>query len=250
MNKPVNILSIDVEEYFQVENFKQVIPAAEWAKYPSKVEENMEKLLGILRQAGVRATFFVLGWIAQRHPALIKKIMQENHEIASHGYAHALVHTQAPEEFRQDIRKTRRILQEITGKPVVGYRAPTFSITSVNVWAFDILAQEGFLYDSSQKGKPPHKINTLWEIPVSTGGGYFRLLPYVYTKRKIESLNKKNLPAVIYLHPWEFDTQQPRIKASALSRFRHYVNIDKNERKLRQLLKDFKFGPMRGFLNQ
>lgn len=266
-----NALTIDVEDYFQVENFKKYIKFSDWEQYESRVVKNTQKLLEILKFADVRATFFVLGWIGERFPELIKKIHQDGHEIASHGYAHQLVDTQTPEEFRADLRKAKAILEDIIQEPVLGYRAPSFSITKNSLWALDILMEEGFQYDSSlfpvyrdKGGLPdarryPHKIYNhqvyLWEFPISTikffnqnvpfsGGGYFRLLPYGFVKSAVKAINKDGIPAIIYLHPWELDPQQPRVKADFLSTFRHYVNIAKTEKKLLELLRNFEFTPL------
>lgn len=255
-----NILTIDVEDYFQVENFSKIIHCSQWSKYESRVEVNTERLLEILSCAKVKATFFVLGWTAEKHPSLIKKIYSTGHEIASHGYRHQLVFRQKPEEFRQDLRKTKDALESIIGDKIVGYRAPTFSIDNDSKWAFDILAEEGFKYDSSYSPARlrlhcntnnfrPYEIissaGKIWEFPVFTGGGYFRLLQYNYIKGMIKRLNKKNCQAVIYLHPWEIDKDQPRIKVGWLSGFRHYVNLSKTEGKLIKLLNDFCFTTMK-----
>lgn len=271
----MNILTIDVEDYFQVENFKEVIKFSDWDRYEIRVEQNTKKILDILEKAGIKATFFVLGWIAARCPELVKKIHQDGHEVASHGYGHQLVYTQTPDEFRADLRKAKVILEEIIREPVYGYRAPTYSITKKSLWAFDILMEEGFRYDSSifpaqrEKGgmsgaeRYPYTISNhqknLWELPISmirvlnknvpfSGGGYFRLLPYNFIRSAIYKINKAGFPAVIYLHPWELDAGQPRIKADYFSMFKHYVNIPKTEKKLRQLLKDFQFKPVRDYL--
>ncbi len=272
-----NILTIDVEDYFQVENFKKIINFSDWDKYEKRVAENSEKILKILDKFKTKATFFVLGWVAQRYPELVRKIEQAGHEVASHGYAHQLIYTQSPEEFRMDIRKAKIILEEIIQRPILGYRAPTYSVTKKSLWALNILMEEGFQYDSSffpvhrdygglaQAKRHPHKIYNpncfLWEFPLSTirilkqnipfsGGGYFRLLPYKFIKWAIRNTNLADFPAIIYLHPWELDPQQPRIKANYLKKFRHYVNISTTEKKLNQLLNDFKFKPIRDFLAQ
>lgn len=256
MQELKNILTIDLEDYFQVENFSGIIKFSDWDKYESRVEKNTERLLEILAKTGTKATFFTLGWTAERFPGLVKKIHQSGHEIACHSYNHQLVFRQKPEEFRQDIKKTKEILEGIIQDKIIGYRAPTFSIDCDSAWALSILCEEGFKYDSSfspvrfklrynLESFRPYKINkpegTLWEFPVFSGGGYFRLLPYSFIKRKIKQLNKNNCPAVIYLHPWELDPQQPRIDSGWINRFRHYVNIPKTEGKLKRLLSDFKF---------
>lgn len=256
----LNILTIDLEDYFQVENFAGIIKFSEWDKYESRVERNTDTLLEILSVADVKVTFFVLGWIAEKFPELVKKVHSAGHEIACHSYNHQLVFRQKPEEFRQDLKKTKGIIEGIIQDKIIGYRAPTFSINANAEWAFDILAEEGFKYDSSfsparfkfrcnMESFSPYKINTsngrLWEFPVFSGGGYFRLSPYGLIKRKIERLNKAGYPAVIYLHPWEIDSGQPRIKSGPISNFRHYVNISKNENKIKRLLSDFPFAPIK-----
>lgn len=272
----MNILTIDVEDYFQVENFAKTVKFSEWGRFESRVEVNTERLLSILTERGVRATFFVLGWIAERQKGLVKKIHSQGHEIASHGYAHRLVYEQSPDEFRSDLRKSRVILEDIIQKPVIGYRAPTYSITKRSLWALDILVEEGFKYDSSifpihhdKGGLPaanryPHKIPTecgsIMEFPISTikllgqnipfsGGGYFRLLPYWFISSSIKAINNEGHPVMTYLHPWEFDPGQPRIKSLTLGAFRHYVNIAKAGCKLKKMLRDFKFGPARDWLD-
>jgi len=271
----MNILTIDVEDYFQVENFKKVIKFSNWERYESRVVQNTEKILEILFYEKVKATFFVLGWTARRYPKLVQRIHRAGHEVASHGYAHQLVYTQKPEEFREDLSNTRKILEDIIQKPVLGYRAPSYSVTKKSIWALDILMEEGLSYDSSlfpihhdRGGLPeakrhPYKIynhtSYIWEFPISTikilnqnvpfsGGGYFRLLPYGFIKSAIKKINKEGFPTIVYIHPWELDPQQPRIKADYLSRFRHYVNISKTEEKFKQLLNDFEFKPIRDFL--
>lgn len=268
-----NLLTFDLEEYFQVENFKKVIRFTDWEARESRVDESTRRILCILEQYDVRATFFVLGWIAERLPGLVEKIHDAGHEIASHGYAHELITGQTPEIFRDDIKKSKKILEEIIGEPVNGYRAPSFSLTNKTVWALGILREEGFLYDSSvfpairdrggmADAEPfPHRIGTseFREVPVSVirvpgqnlpfaGGGYFRLLPYGVVKWGIRRVNKSGSPAVLYLHPWELDPEQPRIHARFTNSFRHYVNLDKTENKLRQLLADFQFGTIGEFL--
>lgn len=253
-----NIITIDVEDYFQVENFADVVKFSAWDKYESRVVKNTEKLLAQLAKFDTKATFFVLGWVAEKYPALVREIHQAGHEISSHGYAHQLIYTQTEDEFRSDLKRGKTILENIINEPVLGYRAPSFSITKKSLWAFDILNKEGFRYDSSfssvrygsgglpEEKKSPHKINSrLWEFPVSIGGGYFRLYPYGVTAGLIKRMNKKGHPAIIYLHPWELDPAQPRIKTGALRSFRHYINLEKTKAKLERLLCEFKFGTIR-----
>ena len=268
-----NALTIDVEDYFQVENFRGIIPYSDWDKFELRAENNTDKLLNILKNHNVRATFFVVGWIAERCPGLVKRIHASGHEIACHSYGHMLIYKQQPEEFRQDIRKAKKILEDIISDKVIGYRAPSYSITKNSLWAFDILCEEGFKYDSSlfpihhDKGglasakRLPHYIECkngvkLWEFPISTiqlfgqnipfsGGGYLRFLPYNFVKWAGNQLINQGIPLNIYIHPWEFDPQQPKINAGMLNNFRHYINIDKNEQKLKRLLNDFEFVPIK-----
>lgn len=271
----MNILTIDVEDYFQVENFKKVIKFSDWDKYETRVVRNTEKILDILEKAGTKGTFFILGWVAERNPELVKRIHQNGHEVASHGYAHQTVYSQSEEEFRIDLKKSKSILESIIKTHVLGYRAPSYSITKKSEWALDVLREEGFKYDSSifpiyhdHGGLPganryPYKIynhqDYMWEFPISTmkmlkqnipfsGGGYFRLLPYNFIKSAIKKINREGFPVIVYIHPWELDPGQPRIRANRLSTFRHYVNISKTEGKFKKLLDDFQFKPVKDFL--
>ena len=272
----VNILTVDVEDYFQVENFKKVIKFSEWEKYESRVEKNTEKILEILAEKNVKATFFVVGWIAERFPHLIKRIHNEGHKIASHTYKHQLIYTQTPQEFRSDLRKSKIILEDIIQEKILGFRAPSYSITKNSLWALEILMEEGFSYDSSifpiyhdRGGLPfaerfPFKIYNhkyyIWEFPISTfkilnqnipfsGGGYLRFFPYRVISWMIKRLNQKNRPAIVYIHPWELDPYQPKIKVNFLCKVRHYYNLEKTEKKLRKLLDDFKFVSVEDFIN-
>jgi len=304
----VNALTVDVEDYFQVSAFEKVVARDRWPEYESRVAANTDRLLGIFAESGVRATFFVLGWVAERDGSIVRRIAEAGHEIASHGHGHRLVYDQAPDEFREDVRRARKVLQDLSGQPVNGYRAPSFSITRRSLWALDVLAEEGYTYDTSifpirhdRYGIPdaprhPFRVSPssvgqgfsladvgrgfsladvgrgfsladvgrpfrvasanepgLLEIPASTvrlagtnlpiaGGGYFRLLPYWWTRFGIRRVNEvEGKPVVFYMHPWEVDPEQPRLAASALSRFRHYRNLERTEQRLRQLLKDFCF---------
>ena len=270
----LNALTIDVEDYFQVEAFASRINYNEWDNYPCRIKQNTQKILDILDDYQIKATFFCLGWIAKRSPSLIKNIAQRGHEVASHGYAHKPIYKQSPKEFREDIKRTKNILEDITGKPVFGYRAPTYSITQKTLWTLEILAEEGYKYDSSifpirhdLYGIPNAPrfpfavtfqrlhVQTFFEFPLTTlrilninipvaGGGYFRLFPYAFIKNALKYINiKEKKPFVFYLHPWELDPNQPRINHIPWrSRFRHYVNLDKTEGKFRKLLSDFRFG--------
>ncbi|CAE6746999.1 XrtA system polysaccharide deacetylase [Nitrospira defluvii] len=265
-------LSFDVEEHFQVSAFESPMRRRHWDQYESRVEANTEKLLELLGNRQIRATFFVLGWVAERYSSLVRQIASAGHEVASHGYAHELITAQTPAAFRDDIRKAKGILESILSQPVLGYRAPSFSITKDTMWATQILVEEGYVYDSSifpvvhdRYGVPSanpdvHQLSTasglLWEVPPSTvkclgvrvpvaGGGYFRLYPYPLLRTLLRKLERKGSPLVMYMHPWEFDPKQPRMEGSILSRLRHYMNLDKTEFRLRALLQDFAFSPIR-----
>jgi polysaccharide deacetylase family protein (PEP-CTERM system associated) len=241
------------------------------------VERNTGIILDLLAERGIRGTFFVLGWIAQHYPALVKRIAAAGHEIASHGYSHQLIYRQTPAEFRSETLQSKQILEDLTGTPVLGYRAASFSITKDSLWALDTLIEAGFQYDSSvfpirhdRYGLPgasrePGRIQapgggSLVEFPMSaatffgvrvpvSGGGYFRLLPYWLTRAGLKQVNERDgQPFTFYLHPWEVDPGQPRIKVGRLSRFRHYTNLDRCEARLRRLLAEFSFAPMREVL--
>lgn len=276
----INALTIDVEDYFHVTAFEQQIKAEEWPRYPRRVSNNTLRILDMLDEFSVRATFFVLAWVAERQPALVKEIGRRGHDIACHGYAHELVYRIGPDNFRDDIRRARRILEDLCGREVNGYRAPSYSITKESLWAFDVLIEEGFVYDSSVfpivhdiYGIPdaqrfPHDIvrpgGVMKEFPMSTiqirisgaeyrvpisGGGYLRLFPVGLIRKAIQHINRvERQPAVLYFHPWEIDPAQPRIEASFRSRFRHYLNLDKTAGKVRALLEGLEFGPMRNVL--
>jgi polysaccharide deacetylase family protein (PEP-CTERM system associated) len=267
-----NYLTIDVEEHFQVSAFESVISHTEWKSHESRVDTNTRLLLDILGEENVLATFFIVGWVAKNNPSLVREISRRGHEIGCHSYMHRKVYDLSPEEFREDTLKARDVLEQITGEKVLGYRAPSYSITMKSMWALDILEELGFSYDSSifpivhdNYGVPdaprfrytiPGKVLT--EYPISTaklfgmnvpvsGGGYFRLFPYWLTKTLLERINREDQkPFMFYLHPWEIDPWQPRIQnAGLLSRFRHYNNLGKTEARLRCLLHDFDFAPVR-----
>jgi polysaccharide deacetylase family protein (PEP-CTERM system associated) len=269
---PVNAMTIDVEDYFHVSVFDGVLPRARWDSMESRVCANTDRLLQIFREYQTRATFFVLGWVAARFPDLVLRIANDGHEIASHGFAHRLIYDQTRAAFQDDVRRAKAVLEDACGRPVRGYRAPSYSITPRSLWALDVLLEEGYQYDSSifpirhdRYGIPvserqPYAIDrpsgTLIEVPASTtavgpvnlpigGGGYFRILPYRWTQWGIARVNRQEgRPAVFYLHPWEIDAAQPRLPASRLSRFRHYRNLRKTEARLRRLLTDFRFDTM------
>lgn len=268
-----NALTIDVEDYYHVSAFESVVRFEDWDAYEGRIHQNTLKLLDLLAAAGVTATFFVLGWVAEHHPALVKAIHAAGHEVASHGYRHRLLYQMTPPEFREDTERSKKLLEDLCGKPVIGFRAPSYSIIRTTLWCLDVLNELGFEYDSSifpihhdRYGIPnfprfPHRIragtaNGVWEFPLSTvslgncnlpvaGGGYFRILPYAVTRWAIHRLNTiDHQPAVVYLHPWEIDPNQPRIRGPWISRVRHYANLSKTETKLRRLLRDFSFAPI------
>jgi len=265
----VNAMSIDVEDYFHVSVFDGIVPRAEWERMESRVVANTTRMLEIFDEFSVRSTFFVIGWVAERHPDLVRAIARRGHEIASHGFAHRLVYDQTPAAFRADVRRAKQLLEDVSGRPVIGYRAPSYSITARSLWALDVLLEEGYQYDSSifpirhdrygipLSGRQPYAIErtggTLVEVPGSTtqvgplnlpvaGGGYFRILPYWWTRWGIERVNRmERRPVVFYLHPWEIDPEQPRLRAGSLGRFRHYRNLHQTELRLRRLLREFRF---------
>jgi len=273
-----NILTVDVEDYFHVSAFESRIPRDSWPEYPARVRENTVRVLEMLAAAGVHATFFILGWVAQRYPALIREIATLGHEIASHGQNHGRVRRMSPEEFREDLRASRRTIEDACGRKVRGYRAPSFSVTRESFWYLDVLAEEGIVFDSSifpvrhdHYGIPDFDRFPTWlrspsgakilEIPPSTfriigrnipmgGGGFLRLFPLPLFRMGIRSLNdREGQPAVLYFHPWEIDPGQPRIRnAGWLSSFRHYRNLDRTEGRIRMLLEEFPFVPVGGWL--
>ncbi len=272
----VNAITVDVEDYFHVSVFDGVVPRHQWDQLESRVCANTDRLLAIFEEHQVRGTFFVLGWVAARFPDLVRRIASLGHEIASHGYAHRLVYDQTPQAFREDVRKAKNILEEIVGTRVAGFRAPSYSITPRSLWALDTLIEEGHAYDASifpihhdRYGIPLSARHPYWihrgagsilEIPGSTlrrqglnlpfgGGAYFRLFPYAWTRGGILRLNRdEKRAAVFYLHPWEIDPDQPRMHSSALSTYRHYTNLHKTEERLRRLLSEFAFAPLRSTL--
>ena len=268
---PANAMTVDVEDYFQVQAFAGVIDRADWDTLPCRVEANTDRILQQFEEAGVAATFFTLGWVADRYPGVVRRIVAAGHELASHGYGHARADGQTPGEFREDVRRARGVLQDLGGVPVAGYRAPTFSIGPRNPWAFDVLAEEGHAYSSSVfpvrhdlYGAPnaprfPHRPmgGPLVEIPMTTvrlggrnlpcaGGGWFRLTPYSLFRALLRRFNRvEAAPGVFYFHPWEIDPGQPRVSAAPwLSRFRHRVNLSAMQNRLDRLLRDFAWDRM------
>lgn len=275
----LNAFSVDVEDYFQVAALAPAIPRESWSRRESRVERNTQVILDLLAERAIRGTFFVLGWIAERHPSLVRRIAAAGHEIASHGFSHQLIYTQSTAEFREETARSKHLLEDLTGAAVLGYRAASFSITSRSLWALDVLIDLGFRYDSSifpirhdRYGIPgaspdPGEIaapsgRRLAEFPMSaasffglkvpvSGGGYFRLLPYPVTLRGLTQINRTHgRPFTFYLHPWEVDPGQPRVRAGWLSRFRHYTNLDRCEARLRRLIGEFRFGTLREVLQE
>jgi len=266
-----NALTVDVEEYFQVAAFERTISRDGWSTCESRVEFNTDLVLDLFAAHGKKATFFVLGWIAERHPALVKRIVADGHELASHGYDHTRVHQLTPQQFRADVLRTKATLEDLAGVAVRGYRAPSYSIDERNLWALDVLREAGHVYSSSiypirhdLYGMPEAPRfafkfgpSGILEIPVTTvrfggrnypcgGGGYFRLLPYSLFRRMLRRVNQVDLqPGLFYFHPWEVDPRQPRVYGAPIrSRFRHYLNLSSMQRRLEKLLTDFEWGRM------
>ena len=271
MSQPVNGMSVDVEDYFQVQAFAGIVDRDAWDSIPCRVEANMDRLLTQFARAGVTATFFTLGWVAERYPEVVRRIVREGHELASHGYGHQLVHSLTPAQFREDLVRAKGVLESTGGVAVAGYRAPTFSIGPRNPWAFDVLEETGHRYSSSVYpvkhdlyGVPdaprfPYRpgAGALVEIPMTTlrlggrnlpisGGGYFRLMPYLLFRTLLRRFHAAdNRPGVFYFHPWEIDPGQPRVAgASRLSLFRHTVNLAAMAGRVEHLLRDFRWDRM------
>ncbi len=253
-----NYLTVDVEDYFQVAAFEKDISVDSWEQHECRVEANTKRILDLFAAHQVKATFFIVGWIAERYPDLVREIDRQGHEIGCHSYLHRKIYDLTPEEFKADTQHAKEILEQITGKPVHGYRAPSYSITNKSLWALDILAELGFRYDAprfsyrlEEQGMMEYPISTLklpgLNLPIS-GGGYFRLFPYWFTRMALRRINRKDQqPFIFYFHPWEVDPGQPRIEgAGAKSRFRHYLNLDKTMGRLECLLRDFTFRPIMG----
>ena len=268
----VNAMTVDVEDYFQVSAFEPYIDRGAWDRLPCRVEHNTDRILEIFGTRNIKATFFTLGWVAERYPGLIKRIVADGHELACHGYGHIRVTEQTPEEFRDDVARTKSLLEDISGIGVIGYSAASYSIGAKNLWALDVLEGLGFAYSSSiypvkhdLYGMPeaprfrfkPTRSKGLLEIPVTTvslgnrnfpcgGGGYFRLLPYPVSRWAMKRVNAKDLqPCLFYFHPWEIDPDQPRQEGVNLkTRFRHYLNLSRMELRLCRLLEDFSWDTM------
>ncbi|MGH8501175.1 MAG: XrtA system polysaccharide deacetylase [Gammaproteobacteria bacterium] len=266
-----NALTVDVEDYYQVSAFESVVRRETWASMTSRVEMNVERILTLLAKQGVNATFFMLGCVAERAPQLVRQIAHAGHEVASHGWQHVRVTQQSTDEFKQDVSRTKAVLEDLTGQPVIGYRAASFSIGRSNLWALDVLADVGYRYSSSiypvyhdLYGMPEAPrfsfrvaAGRLLEIPMTTvrvggrnipcgGGGYFRLFPYAFSRWAFKRVNvREGQPAVFYCHPWELDPEQPRIQGIGYkTRFRHYVNLSKMQGRLQRLLNDFSWDRM------
>ncbi|MGH7703638.1 MAG: XrtA system polysaccharide deacetylase [Gemmatimonadales bacterium] len=263
-----HIFSVDVEEHFQVSAFEPWIQRSEWDAQPSRVERNVGILLDLLAEHGTLATFFTLGWVARKYPDLVRRIAEAGHEVASHSWWHRRVTQLTPERFREEVSTSKAVLEDVTGQPVVGFRAPSFSIVAGTEWAFDVLLEEGYRYDSSlfpvrrpgygYSSAPgvPHMIHraagALLEIPMTTflwcglrlpaaGGGYFRQLPYWWTRRAFVEHTERGLTGMFYIHPWEVDPDQPRVVVPPLTRVRHYRGLDRTLPRLRRLLEEFRF---------
>jgi polysaccharide deacetylase family protein (PEP-CTERM system associated) len=263
----LNALTVDVEDYFHVSGFEKCVERSRWDDFPPRVAASTDRVLEVLAGAEVRATFFVLGWVAERQPALVRRIRSCGHELACHGHWHRLVYRQTPQQFRADLRRARTAVEDAGGCRVRAYRAPSFSITRDSLWALDVLVEEGFTLDSSiyptrhdRYGIPgappgPHRVEraagSLWEFPPPVwrclgyplpvgGGGYFRLYPYALTRHALRRVNAAGRPFAAYLHPWELDPGQPRLRPGRLMAFRHYVNLHRTQSRLSTLLRDFR----------
>jgi len=272
-----NAFTIDVEDYYHVSALASAIPRDTWSDRDSRVTASTDRILAMLDEKRIKGTFFVLGWVADKVPQLVKRIASLGHEVACHGYSHELIYRQTPGVFAEETKRSKSLLEDLTGMPVIGYRAASFSITPRSRWALDTLIEQGFMYDSSifpvrhdRYGMPgadraPGYVHApsggrIAEFPMSTaafgpvrvpvsGGGYFRLLPYWFTRSGLRSINERDgMPFTFYLHPWEIDVDQPKVDVGFVSRFRHYTNLSKCEARLRRLLTDFNFTTMRNVL--
>jgi len=265
----IHYFSVDVEEYFQVSAFEGSVPRTSWDHLPSRVEASVYGILDLLARHGARGTFFTLGWVAERHPQMIKRIAEAGHEVASHGWDHVRVTHQTPEEFRASVKRSKACLEELTGTQVLGFRAPSFSIVPGREWALDLLIEEGYRYDSSlfpirrpggygyaSAGRDPFVLERaagkLDEFPPATlrrfgvnlpagGGAYFRILPYALVQRAFRSFEARGVPGTFYMHPWEIDPDQPRQQAKLSSRLRHYTGLSRTLPRLERLLSEFRF---------
>jgi polysaccharide deacetylase family protein (PEP-CTERM system associated) len=268
-----NVISVDVEDYFHVEAFSDVVHRDQWNCYSSRVEQNTQRVLDLFDECGVKGTFFVLGWVAERYPALVRRIVERGHEAACHSYWHRLIYDLTPHEFREDTRRAKNEIEQAGGQAVKGYRAPSFSIVKRSLWALEILAEEGFTYDSSvfpvrhdtygipDAPRAPYRVETpsgpVMEYPMTTfrmggqtnlpvaGGGYLRIFPFWYTRLGVRKAWREGLPVIVYLHPWEIDTAQPRLAGRFKSRLRHYTNLSMMEKKIRAVLQLGQFAAFR-----
>jgi polysaccharide deacetylase family protein (PEP-CTERM system associated) len=274
----VNAMTVDVEDYFHVSAFDGIVSRARWDAFDSRVSRNTDRLLELFDRANVRGTFFVLGWVAERFPAIVRRIAEAGHEVASHGYNHQLLYMLTPAQFREDVRAARAAIESAAGVRVVGFRAPSYSVIESSLWALDILIEEGFVYDSSifpihhdRYGIPdsprhPYALRrqggVLLEVPGSTvrlgrvnlpiaGGGYFRQFPYAWTKWGIDRVNRlERQPVTFYTHPWELDPDQPRLQVGAATRVRHYRGLGRTAHRLERLVRDFRFDSVMSTLNR
>jgi polysaccharide deacetylase family protein (PEP-CTERM system associated) len=269
----INALTVDVEDYFHVHAFAGVVDPEDWGSYPSRVERNTYRLLELFAERDIKGTFFVLGWVAKRFPKLVVQIFTQGHQVGCHGFAHQVIYAGTPADFRRDLRMGKEAVQDALGARVRSYRAPSYSITAETLWALEILAEEGFEYDSSIfpvvhdnygipkaprfpylqcldgghyiKEFPPSTVRVFGVNCPVAGGGYLRIWPYQVTAWALHRINEiERQPAMVYLHPWELDPDQPRIAAGWKSRFRHYQNLESTEAKCRRLVEDFCWGPM------
>ena len=276
MTPVVNVMTVDVEDYFHASAFDRVVPRTSWFERESRVVRNTHRLLELFHDHGITGTFFVLGWVAERFPSLVREIGSCGHELASHGFHHQLIYTLTRDQFREDVRRAKATIEDAGGYQVRGYRAPSFSIVRSSLWALDVLIEEGHHYDASifpihhdRYGIPdaprlPHVIErgagSIVEIPASTmrlgplnvpiaGGGYFRVLPYAFTRWGIARLNAAGQPAIFYIHPWEIDPDQPRLALSRTSAFRHYSNLDQTLQRMERLVREFAFNTVAATLD-
>ena len=276
MSRIVNAMTVDVEDYFQASAFDRLVSRSSWSERESRVAANTRTLLEFFDRRQVRGTFFILGWVAERFPGLVREIASCGHELASHGFHHQLLYTLTPDQFREDVRRAKAAIEDAGGCQVRGYRAPSFSVVESSLWALDVLIEEGHAYDASifpihhdRYGIPdaprmPHVIKrgagSIVEIPASTvrlgnsnlpiaGGGYFRLLPYAFTKWGISRVNAAGEPVVFYIHPWEIDPAQPRLPVSRLTALRHYSNLDDTMNRLERMVGDFEFNTIAATLD-
>lgn len=267
------ILSVDVEDYFQVEAFSDRVDRTRWSEFPSRVENNTRRLLDLFDECRVKATFFTLGWVAERFPETVREIAARGHEVGCHSYWHRLVYRLSPEEFRRDTLRAKQVIEDAAGSRIEGYRAPNFSVMRKSLWALEILAECGFRYDSSvfpirhdvygfpEAPRRPFRVDTpagpLVEFPMTTfrcwgspnlpvgGGAYLRILPEFVTRLGVRQARQQRIPLIAYIHPWEVDPGQPRMDGRLTSRFRHYTNLSKTSRRLRRLLERARFSSFR-----